>query len=188
MKPGRLLLLAFALVACKSDGPVGPYRPVDEANRNPQLAQELTRQATEIAANDPGEAEKELRDALTADLFHGPAHNNLGILLLQRGLLYEAANEFEWARKLMPGNPEPRLNLGITLERAGHVEDALQSYRSAIEVQPGHLPSTEALACLLCRSGQTSDEVRDLVRTISLQGETEQWRSWARTRLLQLER
>ena len=38
--------------------------------------------------------------------------------------LYDAAAEFEWARKLMPGHPDPRLNLAITLERAGREEGA----------------------------------------------------------------
>jgi hypothetical protein len=51
-------------------------------------------------------------EALSADLFFGLAHNNLGVLYLKEDKLYEAANEFEWARKLMPGHPDPRMNLG----------------------------------------------------------------------------
>ena len=33
-------------------------------------------------------------------------HGNLGVLYLNRGELYEAASEFEWARRLLPGHPD----------------------------------------------------------------------------------
>jgi Flp pilus assembly protein TadD len=92
------------------------------------------------------EAEAILREALAADLYHGPAHNNLGVVYLRQGRLYEAANEFEWARKLMPGNPDPRFNLALTLERAGRTGEALAMYGTALEVEEGHLPSMQALA------------------------------------------
>jgi len=49
------------------------------------------------------EAETLLRRALTADLYHGPAHNNLGVLYLTQGKLFEAAGEFEWARGELAG-------------------------------------------------------------------------------------
>jgi Flp pilus assembly protein TadD len=52
--------------------------------------------------SEPEKAERLLREALTADLWHGPAHNDLGVIHLRRNELYEAASEFEWARKLMP--------------------------------------------------------------------------------------
>lgn len=61
-------------------------------------------------------------------MFNGPAHNNLGVLFLERGQLCKAANEFEWTRKLLPGHPDPRVNLALTLERAGSL--AAQSTRT----------------------------------------------------------
>ena len=70
-------------------------------------------------------------EALTRDLFYGPAHNNLGVVFLNQDKLYEAANEFEWARKLMPGQPDPHVNLAITMERAVRNEDAYKSYEAA---------------------------------------------------------
>jgi len=77
-------------------------------------------------------AEDLLRQALVADLVYGPAHNNLGVVYLERGDLYAAANEFEWARKLMPGHPDPRTNLALTLERAGQEYRALARYDPAL--------------------------------------------------------
>lgn len=43
------------------------------------------------------------------------------------GWLHKAASEFEWARKLMPGYPDPRLNLAMTLEEAGRIDEASEA-------------------------------------------------------------
>ena len=92
-------------------------------------AQELSSRAADLVESDPEAAERMLREALGADLFFGPAHNNLGVLYLREGKLYEAAGEFEWARKLVPGHPDPRMNLALTLEQAGQVDEAIRTYR-----------------------------------------------------------
>lgn len=116
------------------------------------------------------------------DLYYGPAHNNLGVIFLDRGDLYEAANEFEWARKLLPGDPDPRLNLALTLERAGRIEDAIAGYRTALDVRGEHLPSMQALARCQVRYGREDDQTPRLLDTIALRGDAE-WREWARGRL-----
>lgn len=54
--------------------------------------------------------------ALTADLNHSPAHNNLGVVDLGQQKLYKAASEAEWAKKLIPGHPDLRVNLGLLME------------------------------------------------------------------------
>lgn len=74
--------------------------------------------------------------ARSQDLYHGPAHNNLGVIYLKKGLLFEAAGEFQWARQLLPGHPDPRLNLALTLETAGKTDDAIATYKTALEVFP----------------------------------------------------
>jgi hypothetical protein len=78
-----------------------------------------------------GVAERLLRDALTADLSYGPAHNNLGVLRLKRGDLSEAANEFEWARKLIPEHPDRRFSRAPTLEV--HRELSLPRFRGQVD-------------------------------------------------------
>lgn len=119
------------------------------------------------------------REALTADLYHGPAHNNLGVVYLKQNNLYSAASEFEWARKLMPGHPDPRMNLAFTLERAGRTAEALETYRTALEVYPGHIQSVQALARLQVRSGKTDDKTAGYLEDIGLRGTTPEWRQWA---------
>ena len=177
------LTLVVLALGCAARRATGPYNAPTEVMRNPLEAQRLTQQAADLMESDPARAEKLLREALTLDLYHGPAHNNLGVLHLERGELYEAANEFEWARKLMPGHPDPRLNLALTLERAGRIDEALAACDSALEVYPGHIATTQALARIQLRHRRTDDRTYDLLEEIAMRGETEQWREWARHRL-----
>lgn len=167
-----------------------PYTSTADTPRDPREAQRLTQQAATLLESDPERAEQLLREALAADLFHGPAHNNLGVIHLSRNEMYLAAEEFEWARRLMPGHPDPRLNLAMTLERVGRFDDAIDEYRSALEVYPGHIQTVQALTrCRLRHDGEhaqhDSEVVADL-RDIALRGDSQDWREWARRQLTRL--
>ena len=167
------------LAGCISPTTPSPYETAPLASRNTVRAAELNAQAVEQLAADPNAAEALLRAALAEDLFFGPAHNNLGVLFLKRGELYAAAEEFEWAKKLMPGHPDPRVNLGLVLEKAAHTDEALAAYRAALDACPGHMASMEALARLQVESGKTDTATMELLDVIALRGESEDWRAWA---------
>lgn len=175
-------------VGCAATAPAasGPYQSQAESQRDNAKAQRLTLEAAELMSKDPVRAEALLRDALTADLYHGPAHNNLGVLHLKMDppQLYEAASEFEWARKLMPGHPDPRVNLALTLEQAGRTDDALDVYQTALEVYPRYLPAVQGLARLQIRSGKPDERTAALLDEIAMRGETQSWRDWARRQQL----
>jgi Flp pilus assembly protein TadD len=179
-----LVLSAGALLigGCRGGGG-SVYQPQTEARRDSLKAQSLTQQAAEILEKDPAKAERILREALTADLYHGPAHNNLGVLYLKQGKLYDAAGEFEWAKKLMPGHPDPRMNLALTLERAGRIDDALTAYSSALEVYPDHIQTMQALARLQVKHGRRDDNTPRYLREVAFRGDSETWRTWARGQL-----
>ncbi|MGD9689511.1 MAG: tetratricopeptide repeat protein [Phycisphaerales bacterium] len=176
------------LTACRASHS-GPYTPQTESTRSPLQAERLTMRALEVldeGGDDPeglSRAESLLREALSADLFYGPAHNNLAVVYLKQGRLYDSAAECEWARKLMPGAPDPRVNLGIVLERAGRTRDALASYRAALEVSPEHIEAMQGLARLQLRRDRTDDETPRYLREIALRGTTPQWREWAQSLL-----
>lgn len=176
---GALLMLLAHLSGCAAPSS-GPYAPRTETQRDTAGSERLAHEAAAVLDTNPAKAETLLRDALTADLYNGPAHNNLGVLYLKAGKLYEAAGEFEWARKMMPGAPDPRLNLALTLERAGRTNEALDTYRTALEVYPGHIRTIEALARLQIRSDKIDHQTPDYLREIALRGETERWKEWAR--------
>lgn len=172
------------LAGCKASSRArGPYAPVTEAMRDTVKAERLTREAADLIDTNPKRAEELLREALTADLYHGPAHNNLGVLYLNQDKLYEAAGEFEWAKKLLPGHPDPRMNLALVFESAGRTDEALATYATALEVYPEHLPSMQALARLQVRAGKRDERTPRLLREIALRGEDDSWRNWAQLQL-----
>src|SRR5438477_1244270 len=76
-----LLACALALSACATTSH-GPYATPTADSRNPLKAQELTMKAADLIDKDPPKAEQLLREALSADLYHGPAHNDLGVIEL----------------------------------------------------------------------------------------------------------
>lgn len=174
-----IAILPLAVESCSSSNPTGPYAPVSADDRDETKAEKLTREAVEVADENPEKSERLLREALTADLYHGPAHNDLGVLYFRQGKLYEAANEFEWARKLLPGSPDPRLNLALVLERAGQMKEAFAAYDSALEAAPEHVPTMQAYARLAVREGRRDEKTAAMIKKIALRGEDAAWREWA---------
>ena len=180
-----IFLSALASLSCASS-PAGPT--LDEGSRDPEKAHELTLEALDVIESDPARAEELFHAALKSDSYHGPAHNDLGVLYLRQSRLYEAANEFELARKLMPGSPEPRLNLGLTLEKAGLYERAFDAYDAVLEVSPAHIRTIQATARLTLRTGRKNERLMGMLEDITLRGETSNWRSWAQEQLSRLKR
>jgi tetratricopeptide (TPR) repeat protein len=178
----------LTLAACKGPENTGPYQPPAQGALQTAEAERLTKEAAELVLSDPEKAESMLREALTKDLFFGPAHNNLGVIHLKRGELYEAAEEFEWARKLMPGHPDPRVNLALTLEKAGRTDEAIASYTAALEVYPDYLPAVQGAALAAVRSGRKDERLGGWLDAIAMRAESEQWREWARQERLGLVR
>tara|TARA_E500000318_G_scaffold8683_5_gene8110 strand:- start:2627 stop:3190 length:564 start_codon:yes stop_codon:yes gene_type:complete len=179
------LFLVSTLPLCSCTTGSGPYHHADPQRRDTAKAERLTREAADWIETNPITAEKLLREALAEDIYYGPAHNNLGVLFIDQGRLYQAAAEFEWARKLMPGNPEPRLNLGLTLEHGGRIDEAIQSYEAALALTPEHLDSVQALVRCQIRYNLLDSQVADRLKIIAMRG-TPEWSSWARQRLLEL--
>ena len=177
----RAPVVGFILMSAACTRSIGPYTTPTEAARDSLKAQKLTQEAAK--ETDPARAEKLLREALTADVFHGPAHNNLGVVFLKQNRLYEAAQEFEWAQKTLPGHPDPRMNLALTLERAGRTDQALNAYASALEVYADHIPTMQAMTRLRLKSGKADDKTRSMLEEIAYKGENELWRNWARAQI-----
>ncbi len=182
------LFVSTAMVAaCTRKDSVSPYADSGQIRRNPARSQELQLAALRLIDTDPKEAERLLKEALAEDLFNGPAHNNLGVLYLKAEppKLYEAASEFEWAAKLLPGQPDPRHNRALVLELAGQINEAYASYESALEVAPQYMPAIQARASLALRLGHEAESVRPLLNEISIRGTSEPWRQWAKKQLVQ---
>ena len=181
-------LVVGVVGGCTSTKVSGPYSPQTDSMRDPATSQKLWQEAVACTDDNPAKAEKLLREALTLDLYNGPAHNNLGVLYLRQGKLYESAGEFEWARQLLPGHPDPRMNLALTLEKAGKVDEALSTYATALEVYPDHVPTMQAMTRLQLRSGKIDPTTRHMLGEIAMRGESERWPDWPTTQSIKMEK
>lgn len=180
MHAGRgLTCFLLTLSACASERSTSPYLAPGEVARSTVEAEALSRRGADLIATDLVAAEAVLREALAKDLFYGPAHNNLGVVFLKQKRLYEAASEFEWAKKLMPGHPDPRVNLAITLERAGRTTDALASYEAALQISPDYLPAIHGLASATVRSGAKDERLGSWLDRVAMNSDSNLWRQWA---------
>lgn len=173
------LLALIVLVTAGCGSARGPYADNGSAQRDIARAETIYQQALTFIDSNAKEAEKLLREAMGFDLYHGAAHNNLGVLLLKQGRLYDAAEEFEWARKLLPGHPEPRVNLAIALDRGGKHADALDAARTALEVRPGNLAAIQALVWIQVNQRLTDERTGGHLDQIIARTVDPVWRSWA---------
>lgn len=171
-------LLALGLAGCTS-GPTGGAASLAASTRQ---AIALNRRA--IAAADPAEAQRLFAQAVAADPLYGPAHNNLGIVLLKQGEYYAAAQAFERAIRLLPADPAPRTNLGLVYEAAQQFQNAQEQFEQALVVAPEALEAIQALARVRVRISQLDPKTIALLRTIQLRGTEAAWRHWATTELL----
>lgn len=152
-----------------------------EADRDPQKARQLNREALEqIEREDLEQAETLLRRALRADPTYGPAHNNLGRVYFDQHRLHEAAWRFEYAIELMPDKPEPRNNLGLVMESARRLEDARDRYEQARQRAPDNAEILANLIRTRLAEGERSPQLRELLGELILKEERPQWIRWAR--------
>jgi len=175
---GVLALSVWAgwLVGCGA-GPGPASRPAGSL-RDTGRAGELNGRAADLIVGDRKEAERLVRQALEADAYHGPSHNNLGVIRLAEGDLYEAALSFERAHQLMGGHPGPLVNLGIALERGGRIDEALRQYRAALSRAPDDLSALRAMVRCQIRHGREDDLTSARLRVVA-ERSTDGWRDWA---------
>jgi cytochrome c-type biogenesis protein CcmH/NrfG len=182
VRVGMALVVVLVAAGCQSRSHRTPQPAAGEPPPRSR-SQELSAQGTALMGEHPQRAEGALRAAIVADPFNGQAHNNLGVVLLGKGELYEAAQAFDRARTLLPTNPDPRMNLGQTYERAGRTEDALEAYATAIEIAPDNIQAIQALVRLQLRTARTTPQTLGALREVALRGSDESWRSWAQREL-----
>jgi Tfp pilus assembly protein PilF len=178
-----LCFAVLGLCGCASRNAERPLysTPVPDQNRDTAKAQKLTETAADLLERgDLARAESLLRQALTADVGYGPAHNNLGIVYLRRSQLYMAAWEFEYASRLMPHRPEPRHNLGLVFEQAGRLDEAVRWYEEARDLERDNPLLLGSLVRSRVRRGDSGPELHALLEELVLKADSGEWRTWAR--------
>lgn len=172
----RLLPLCCLFLLLAACGDAGGTR---STTRDVRAAAAAYRRGVALMPSDPAGAAVQFRAAIAADAYHGQAHNNLGVILLEQGQLSDAAAEFDVARKLLPGQPEPRVNLAITLDRGGRPAAALEAARGALECRAGNLPALEMVATLQIDTHMTDAATVGYLDEIIMRTTDQSWRTWA---------
>lgn len=157
--------------------PKDPHRDTEAARRHQVRGVQL------LKDGQTDQAEKAFQAALSADLFFGPAHNNLGTVYLHQKKYYLAAWEFQYAERLMPHQAEPRNNLGLVYEAVGKLGDAAKSYEQALDLEPENPRIAGNLARVYVRGNRTDDKTRKLLESIVMKDHRPEWIGWARERL-----
>jgi SAM-dependent methyltransferase/Tfp pilus assembly protein PilF len=109
------------------------------------------------------EAERLYGDALTAAPNHGPATNNLGILLATGGRPAEAVTMFQRATAIDPASADAWANLAQACESSGRTDEALAAWRRAAALLPRAMEPALAAGLLCLRLGRM-DEGTTLMR------------------------
>jgi tetratricopeptide (TPR) repeat protein len=87
-------------------------------------------------------------------------YNEDGVLLYQRGNYKEAAESFQAALGIKPGDAALRFNLGECYDRLGDVAGAEQQYHQCLAQTPDHEACNHALLVLLVRTGRRPEAER----------------------------
>lgn len=86
------------------------------------------------------------RAVLQQNELNAGAHNNLGLLYLDKGLLDDAVRELQRAVIIDPGHATARLNLGVAMMRQNKTDAAAAEFRAVLAAQPRNVDAMINLA------------------------------------------
>lgn len=133
----KLFLIAgyLSVGACTTANRSGPLTDAIPKKSNNQAAHEANKRGLSLVEQeDFHRAEEAFRDAIQLDFHYAAGHNNLGLVLLKQGKLYEAATELRMAGTLEPRATQPSMNLAFLYERIGWEREAALQRERALDV------------------------------------------------------
>jgi tetratricopeptide (TPR) repeat protein len=106
------------------------------------------------------DSERLWRHALALEERSSFAHNNLGLVLAERGALEEAIKEFRRAVEIDPAFVEAQTNLGNFLARGGSSQEAIVHLRRALEIEPTFVNAHNTLGNILADKGALDEAIQ----------------------------
>jgi tetratricopeptide (TPR) repeat protein len=96
------------------------------------------------------------------------AHNNLGLILLDKGLAGEAAAHFQNALAIRPEYPGAYNNLGMALMQKGQINEAIADFQKALQLDPNYAEAFNNLGAALLRKGQTDEAIASCQKALQI--------------------
>jgi protein O-mannosyl-transferase len=87
------------------------------------------------------------------------AHNNLGKISADNGMLKESINHYKNSIEAKSDYFLPHYNLGIAYAETGDFEEAINQYRTAIKITPRHFGAHNNLGDTLVKSGKILEAI-----------------------------
>ena len=93
-------------------------------------------------------------------------HNNLGTILLSRGHLQEAVDEFQTALGLKPDYADAHYNLGIAMVKQGSLTDAIYQFSETLRLRPRNVKALNNMAATLVLKERYPEAIDYLKRAL----------------------
>ena len=97
--------------------------------------------------------------ALTFNPQNPAAHNNLGLVLGDRGQVDQAIAHWRKALEAQPDYTESHYNLGLWLSRRGQIDEAIAHYRTLLEIKSDHVEAQNNLGVALAGRGKFDEAI-----------------------------
>jgi hypothetical protein len=98
-------------------------------------------------------------------------HNNLGAILLRRGRLQEAVDEFQTALSLKPDYADAHYNLGIAMAKQGNLTDGISHFSETLRLQPRNVKALNNMAATLVLKERYPEAIDYLKRALLINPE-----------------
>jgi tetratricopeptide (TPR) repeat protein len=108
------------------------------------------------------------RTTLTRNPACWMAHNNLGIVLSQKGQIDEAITHYRTTLEMRPDFSDANYNLGNALLQKGEIDEAILYCQKAVKVQPLDSDAQVALGNALFQKGLLDDAIAHYEKALAL--------------------
>ena len=108
------------------------------------------------------------RAVLQGDELNVEAHNNLGMLYIDKGLSEDAVAEFHRALSIAPRYLRAHNNLGVTLLELGRSDAARAEFRAVLMIDPRNIDALVNLALAQRAAGEPGGARATLTRALAL--------------------
>ena len=105
---------------------------------------------------------------LASAIYHAEYHSKLGTLLLDRGQVSEAIDQFQQALRFEPDDAEAHNNLGGLLAKQSQMDEAIHQFQEATRLEPDHPHAHYNLGNALLIKGQIDEAIRQFQEVIRL--------------------